>query len=80
MLSVPLTVRAPFQPALLGLLEPVHDVGLLVAFQLIVALLPVVMAIGLRVTVTTGVAGTVTVNEMLVAWPVPPAFVQSSEK
>jgi hypothetical protein len=43
-------------PALVPLQSPlaVHDVGLLVALQVIVELLPVVVVIGLALMVTTG--------------------------
>lgn len=63
----------PFEP----LHEPpaVHDEGLLVAFQLIVLLLPVLIDEGLTEMLTTGTAMMVNVSD---DDPVPTAFVQLS--
>lgn len=77
---MPLVVREPFQLVLAGLLEPVHDVGLFVALQVMLALLPCVIVIGLIDRLTTGLEGVLTVKAMLLALPVPPAFWHVSEK
>jgi hypothetical protein len=71
-LDVPLVLFAPVQPVP----PAVQDVGLFVALQLIFALLPVVMDIGLALIVTTGAGGLVTVRGTLFWYPVPPALVQ----
>jgi len=69
-LWVPLAALVPLQLPL-----AVHDVGLLVADQVILALLPAVMEIGLRASVTTGTGGSDTTRVTLLLYPVPPALV-----
>jgi len=72
-LVLPLAFWVPLQLPL-----AVHDVGLLVADQLIVALLPVPIEVGLTLMVTTGAAvgPEVLTVRVALADPLPPALLQ----
>ena len=73
-LIVPLTAMAPLQSPL-----AVQEDGEFVAFQVRVALLPVVTEIGAADKLTVGAIGGTTFTEILFAKPVPPALSQDSE-
>jgi hypothetical protein len=59
--------------------DAVHELGLLVLFQVRVELPPVVIEMGLAESETTGWGGMVTVRATLFIEPLPPALVQVKE-